>query len=226
MLAVGLGIGVALAATPGVASADDIQVSIDGFDLFPTAGNTATATSGMWDIAIAIGNSSFACAGCSANPGQFDFASANGTTSQAITGDGNFDFASATGTNSEASASGELGTLVGNTLGNGDFAYSFGPNAVAAAGAFGAVPSDNDVALAFNPFGSVGPFGCPTTPVICSTAEAGSGNFDFASVFGEHSDAAAGFQGNFDLADAFGNMVIAHAESGSFLVDVPPLPLF
>jgi hypothetical protein len=45
-LAVGLGIGAALAATPGVASADDFQISIDGMDLLPTAGNTATATSG------------------------------------------------------------------------------------------------------------------------------------------------------------------------------------
>jgi len=81
LLAVGLGIGAALSATPGVASADpssdpwidqllsglsvpdpaatlDMQVSIDGTDLFPTAGNTATASSpaGMGDIAIAIGN--------------------------------------------------------------------------------------------------------------------------------------------------------------------------
>ena len=31
--AVGLGIGAALAATPGTASADDFQVSIDGMDL-------------------------------------------------------------------------------------------------------------------------------------------------------------------------------------------------
>src|SRR5260370_3641773 len=53
-LAVGLGIGAALAATPGVASADDFQISIDGMDLFPTAGNTATATSGMGDFAIAF----------------------------------------------------------------------------------------------------------------------------------------------------------------------------
>jgi hypothetical protein len=31
-----------------------MQISIDGTDLFPTAGNTATATSDMGDIAIAI----------------------------------------------------------------------------------------------------------------------------------------------------------------------------
>lgn len=75
LLAVGLGIGAALAATPGIASADastdwlssidqllgslsapattsslDMQVSIDGTDLFPTAGNTATAASDSGDI--------------------------------------------------------------------------------------------------------------------------------------------------------------------------------
>jgi hypothetical protein len=37
-LAVGVGIGAALAAMPGVASADDFQISIDGMDLFPTTG--------------------------------------------------------------------------------------------------------------------------------------------------------------------------------------------
>ena len=84
ILAAGVGIGAAVAATAGTASADpstdpfswiggldlgdlsvpaadpaqalDIQISIDGIDLFPTAGNTATATSGVGDIAIAIGN--------------------------------------------------------------------------------------------------------------------------------------------------------------------------
>jgi len=39
VLAVGLGIGAAVAST-GTASADDFQISIDGMDLFPTAGNT------------------------------------------------------------------------------------------------------------------------------------------------------------------------------------------
>ena len=37
-------------------SALDYQISINGMDLFPTVDNTATATSGTGDIAIAIGN--------------------------------------------------------------------------------------------------------------------------------------------------------------------------
>jgi hypothetical protein len=114
LLAVGLGIGAALAATPGVASADsstdpfwwiggmdpgdlsvpaqtsalDMQVSIDGFDLFPTAGNTATATSDMGDIAIAIGNGANALA----TAGMFDSAFADGTNSFAEAGGGSTGF--------------------------------------------------------------------------------------------------------------------------------------
>src|SRR5277367_6811530 len=65
-LAVGLGIGAALAATPGVASADDLdfQISIDGYDLLPTAGNeaSATTTAGDLGIAIAIGDGASATA--------------------------------------------------------------------------------------------------------------------------------------------------------------------
>ena len=51
-LAGGLGIGAALAATPGIASADDFQISFDGMDLLPAAGNTATATTtaGDWSL--------------------------------------------------------------------------------------------------------------------------------------------------------------------------------
>jgi hypothetical protein len=109
-MAVGAALAAALAATPGTASADsstdpfswiggvdvgdllsapaqtsplDMQVSIDGLDLFPTAGNTATATSGLLDIAIAIGNGSEAVAGTN---GIFDFAIADGAKSIAEAG--------------------------------------------------------------------------------------------------------------------------------------------
>jgi hypothetical protein len=72
MIAVGFCIGAGMASTPGVASADglDFQISIDGYDLFPTTGNLATATSGMGDIAIAFGDG----ASASATGGTGDFA--------------------------------------------------------------------------------------------------------------------------------------------------------
>jgi hypothetical protein len=125
-LAVGLGIGAALAASPGVASADsstdpfslidqllgglsvpaqtstlDMQISIDGMDLFPTAGNTATATSDSGDIAVAIGNG----ADANATGGFGDFAFADGANSTAEAGFiGNFDSAVVFGANSTAEA--------------------------------------------------------------------------------------------------------------------------
>jgi hypothetical protein len=138
LLAVGLTIGAALASTPGVASADsssdpfswiggmdlgdlsvpaqttalDIQVSIDGFDLFPTAGNTATATSAtdLRDIAIAIGNG--------ANAEAFDgFAFADGASSSATAGPGFIFLGSNTaiviGANSTADAGGTFGSTLG-----------------------------------------------------------------------------------------------------------------
>jgi hypothetical protein len=43
---------------PAVATTLDYQVSIDGIDLLPTDGNTATANSGAGDFAIAIGDGS------------------------------------------------------------------------------------------------------------------------------------------------------------------------
>ena len=207
-LAVGLGIGAALAATPGVASADDFQVSIDGMDLLPTAGNTAAANSGMGDFAIAIGADSMACAGsaavaCDDTPGQFDSATAvgtgsladsgygnfdtayaNGTDSIAGAGYGNFDTALANGTDSGALASGDLLTIGGTTTliaGNDDFASALGPHTIASVGDnFSITPSSNDLAIVFDPFGTVG-----------SEAHAGIGNFDLAAIFGDMLSATA-----------------------------------
>jgi hypothetical protein len=133
-MAIGAALAAALAATPGVASADsstdpfswiggmdlgglsipaqtsalDMQVSIDGTDLFPTAGNTAFAHSGPLDIAIAIGNGADANAGFSLffNFGLGDFAFADGANSLAEAGNGTgwFDSAILIGADSSAIA--------------------------------------------------------------------------------------------------------------------------
>jgi hypothetical protein len=167
-LAVGLGIGAALAATPGVASADpstdpfssidqllgglsvpaqtsalDMQVSIDGLDLFPTAGNTATAASGLGSIAIAIGNESFAGAG--PDGGIFDVAFADGTFSNADADTSSFDAAFADGTDSQAFAGTDGGIFdaavadgassnADADLGSFDSAFVDGTNSYADAG--------------------------------------------------------------------------------------------
>jgi hypothetical protein len=207
-LAVGLGIGVALAASPGVASADDFQISIDGYDLLPTAGNTATATSGMGDIAIAYGDGAQATAsggvgdyafaeGADSNAGagsggvttgDFDVAYANGAGSVAGAGGGNFDTAIVNGTDSAALASGDSVTDEGVTTvypANDDLAYVWGPNSVAIGGGYFGVETDSnhDAAVVIDPFGTVG-----------STASAGTGDYDFAAAFGDmlHAMAVAG----------------------------------
>jgi len=210
-LAVGLGIGAALAATAGVASADDLQISIDGYDLLPVAGNTAIANSDMGDIAIAFGNGANATAidgngdfafadgaGSTADVGSYgasnlSAAIANGTGSLAEAGYGNFDVALANGYDSLAGASG--GVLNNTTLlsGNDDFASAWGPNTIASAGDLfnPSTPSSDDAALVFDPFGTAG------------------------------SDAYAGI-GNFDLGAVFGDMLTANAFGGNYLLDILP----
>jgi hypothetical protein len=207
-LAVGLGIGAALAATPGTASADDFQISIDGFDLLPVAGNTATATSGAGDIAIAFGDGASANAtggvgdyafadGTGSNAGagsggittgNFDYAFADGAGSNAGAGAGSFDTAVASGADSAALASGDSVTDAGVTTvypANDDLAYAWGPNTVAIGGGYFGVETDSnyDAAVVVDPFGTAG-----------STASAGNGDYDFAAAFGDmlHAMAVAG----------------------------------
>jgi hypothetical protein len=108
MLAVGLGVGAAVAQSP-VASADttgdpffswlsgldltaapapatplDYQISFNGTDLFPTVGNEATATTnpGEYGLAVAIGDGANAYAG----GGTGDYALADGNDALALAG--------------------------------------------------------------------------------------------------------------------------------------------
>jgi hypothetical protein len=159
LLAVGLGLGAALGSTPGVASGDsstdwlssidqslgglpvpaadtvqDMQISIGGTLLFPYVDNTAFAFASPGDIAIAIGDNSYA----SAQNGMFDFAFADGTNSFAEAEIGNFDVAVADGSDSVAKA-GEYAGLVPGSLSptNFDTALVFGDHSFAEAGFLG-----------------------------------------------------------------------------------------
>jgi hypothetical protein len=249
VLAVGLGIGAAVAST-GIASADDFQISIDGFDLFPTAGNTASAVSGTGDIAIAFGDGSDA----TADGGFGDFASAD-NGSDAIAGDptagatgNNFDFASATGNFSEAVAgNNNLGTpdttgssfdfasanggntgldfAIAGDNGSGDVASAVGQNVASFAGLSGdaAAPANFDFASAI---------GNSTTTTTVTTALAGGGNLaaggsnDLAFVYDPSgtvgSTAVAGLGFNSDLAGVFGDALNATATGANNLVDILP----
>jgi hypothetical protein len=194
LLVVGLGIGAAVADTPGVASGDsstdwlssidqllgglsvptadpaqalDMQISIGGTLLFPYVDNTAIAMAGPGDIAIAIGDNSYA----SAQNGAFDFAFADGTNSFAEAEIGNFDVAVADGADSVAKAGFDAALIPG----------LFSPTSFDAALVFGAD----------------------------STAYAGF----------EGIDNSVGF---FDLAAAFGDNLFAEAVIAPFLVDIVP----
>ena len=183
VLAVGLGIGAAVVST-GTAAADDFQISIDGMDLFPTAGNTATATSGMGDIAIAFGANSDAIA--EGGFGDFAYADSTGSSgAQAVAGDqvagatgNNFDVANATGNNSFAGA--------GNTFGN--FPDTTGSSFDSASAVGGGPGAESEALAGLN----------------------GSG--DSASAVGQNAESLAGFSlnaaapANFDSASALGNL--------------------
>jgi hypothetical protein len=235
LLAVGLGLGAAAAATPGIAAADtsdlnDFAVSVDGITLFQEG--SAYANSGTGDIAIAIGANSYA----NAYYGDLDSAIADGTGSYAFAY-GNYDTAIANGIDSAAGAiygnsdtaiaSGtdswvETCGLSNSDLSNGDFGAAIGVNASAEAGSFSiGVPSDNDVAIVVDP----DPAGAPYT-----NADAGNGDFDVASVFGNNSWAYAGVgtapgldsTGSDDFASVFGDLLGANASGGDFLADILP----
>jgi hypothetical protein len=155
-----LAIGAAVASTPGVASADDLdfQISIDGYDLLPTTDNSATAVSGTGDMAIAWGDGSNAL-----SVGGFgDFAAAEGTDATAKAGGtsaSSFDSAIDIGNNTEPG----VGVIAGN--GSDDIAYADGNDSTASAGGvFGNtiytsdLASNNDVAVVVDPAGTEGSF--------------------------------------------------------------------
>jgi hypothetical protein len=249
MLAVGLGIGAAVAST-GTAAADDFQISIDGFDLFPTAGNTATAVSGPGDIAIAFGAGSDAVA----EGGFGDFASADSAGATAIAGDNdagatgnNFDVASATGNGSFAEAGNPIGGAP-DTIGSSfDSASADGTDSIAAAGVNGSGDSASAVGqnvlseagFSLNPadpanFDSASVLGNLSTPTA-NTVEAiagggdvnalgGSGDSAFVvdpfGTLGSTADAGLGF--NSDLAGVFGDNLHELATGANFLFDILP----
>ncbi len=214
LLAGGLGVGAAVASTPGVASADtgmfdpsDFAVSIDGFPLFQSG--TATATSGVGDVAIADGANSSA----TATGGLFNAAFANGTDSDALAGS---DF---------------------GVPGNLDFADAVGPdiNVVAGAGNFNGATVVDPAATPSSPDNVLADFGFDNSAFVFGAEDfdrAGgdtlsTGNCDIADIFGNSSQAFAGSvlaaPGSVDLAVDLGNMLDANATGANFLIDIMPM---
>jgi len=143
---VGIPVAAGLIGLAPAARADDMQISIDGYDLFPTAGNTATALSDPGDMAIAIGNGASASAlNDPAETGNFgNFAFADGTGETANAGGGIFDTALTLG--------GTDSTTYAGFNGNFDLALATASNDTVAAGVgTQANPANFDLASAVNP---------------------------------------------------------------------------
>jgi hypothetical protein len=161
VLVAGLGIAAGFASIPGTAKADssdwsssvdslisslavpadttplDIQISVNGSDLFSTADNEATATSGQGDFAIAYGDG----ASATATGGTGDFSWADGPDTIAKIAGGNYNTAEVydpsgtvgsvadAGTNSTAAGDYDLAAIVGvddatATAQGADYAYA------------------------------------------------------------------------------------------------------
>jgi len=218
ILAVGLGIGAAVASTPGVARADDFQISIDGMDLFSTVGNTATAYSGTGDIAIAYGDGAYAWA----EGGTGDVAMASGSDADAVAGglsgdtNANDDTSIDIGTNTNYSDGAWAGNsdLVGATdggTGSGDTAIDIGNNS----GTYG----DGSFAGAGGLVEETGNGNDDTAIDVGDNTQAIDGSFAYggddnhASAFGDNSDGAAD-TGNDNTAEVYGPNSDAGAYSG------------
>jgi hypothetical protein len=199
MLAVGLGVGAAVASTPGIASADpfsfdpnDIAISFDGTSLLKEG--TAVADSGNageFNFAFADGANSSAYA----TDGTGNVAEADGTGAYVLAGSGNSDTAIGIGNSTDA----EAGTDFFGGSGSNDFAYALGDNSSAFADGDNVEDTvgNNDIAAVIDPFGTVG-------------SDAFSGGSSSAN-------------GDFDLAAAFGDDLNAdHADGGNYLVDILP----
>ncbi|HUB53969.1 MAG TPA: hypothetical protein VMB04_02245 [Mycobacterium sp.] len=156
----------ALALAPAAKADTDFQVSIDGYDLFPTAGNLATATTdpGSIEFAAAVGDG----ASADASGGQFTTAFVDGNDSTASAGHlGTFDTALVIGNDSSAYAgygtpgdpfdvTNPLAPLFGNPA-FFDTAAAFG-NGVHASATSGSGVTDIEPAAAVPAAATTGPF--------------------------------------------------------------------
>jgi hypothetical protein len=237
LLAVTLGIGAAVAATPGIATADSTALDPAAFDPSPLIADVASADSGLNlaisidgipviqegsayaysgtdDIAIAFGDGSGAEAGDTQSPGTGDFAFADGTGAYANSGIGDYNSASAIGSGSEAIAG----------SGNGDSAYADGTGTTAIAGGefTSGTPNTLDVAgndMYASAFGNddFAQAGSDIDGSATTTAVTG----DIATIIGNGSDAYAGV-GSYDFAGVFGDSLTATATDASNLFVVEP----
>ncbi len=218
MLAVGLGVGAAVASTPGIASADtvdpfgfdfsNIAISYNGMSLIHEGSAVATTTAGTGDLAIA-----------------------DGAGAQAITVDGIGNFSLADGTNALAAAGGsptaegDLNTAV--DIGNNTVLGPGAPDGAYAGAA--SLIGDDSATGGTGSFDNAFDFGNNTADGALSGNEGafagaggligagGNGNFDTAIQFGTESgenNGPAAVAGNFNTASESGTFT-GNGDSGA-----------
>jgi hypothetical protein len=243
-IAVGLGIGAAVAHSP-VAAADtstdwlsaidsllaggafpalsmpalDYQISFDGYDLFPTTGNLATASTavGSFGLAIAVGDGADASANSGIGNVAIDIGNNTGTGGETIADEGNGNVAIDIGDNS-----GVANGVVADD-GNGNFAIDVGNNSGVSDQVF-ADDGNNNVAIGLGNnsgtsdavFADEGNGNTAIAMAGNDSASADDGNGNFAEAIGPAGSSATAFGGNHDISyilDPFGSTA-STADSG------------
>jgi hypothetical protein len=145
IVAVGLGIGAALASTPGIATADSSTDWLSSIDTLLASGPLAAADTSATNLAISIDGITLLQEGTAqAYSGPTDFAIAYGAGTTA-TAYGTGDYAYAEGTDSSATAGGT--TAADGAGGTFDSAFLYGDNSTAFAGGTAADPGTFDSAI-------------------------------------------------------------------------------
>jgi hypothetical protein len=266
-IAVGLGIGAAVAHSP-VAGADtstdwlsaidtllaggplpalvtpalDYQISFDGYDLFPTTGNLATATTavGGFGLAIAIGDGASAAAPNGIGNVAIDIGNNTGDADEVFADDGNgnvaIDIGNNTGLSNQVIAdagNGNVAIDIGNNSGeadqvfadegNGNVAIGLGNNSGESDQIFAdagnnntAIDFGNNTAPSQDVFADVGNGNTAIAMGANNSAQAFDGNNNFAEVVGPEGSAADAFGGSHDISyvlDPFGSTA-STADSG------------
>lgn len=190
-------------AAPAAAATSDFQISFNGMDLLPTAGNEATATTvaGQFGLAIASGNG----ASATAEGGTGDYALAEGSDALAKAGS---TAQGATGFNYDTAE--DIGSNTAGGPGAPDGAYAGGGSLIGAADS--ATASSNDSAYDFGnngpdaagDGGNTGAFAGDGQLIGLSGAGSGDTAYDSGNNLGEN-DGPAAVDGNNNFASESGS---------------------
>jgi hypothetical protein len=234
-LAVGLGIGAALAASPGIASADtstdwlsaidglvsggalpasgepsglDLAISFDGYSLVSDGTASAATTSGDYGLAIAYGNN----ASATATDGTGDYALADGASTTAVSGTGNDDSAYAIG----------VGSVAGAGTGNDDSAIATDGGQALASGDVVTDPTPVEYAGNDDFAAAIGAFAKAESGDLFTNVASSNDTAIVVDPTGPDGSTAYAGEGNFDLAAAFGDMLHASATELNNVIDILP----